>query len=89
MKKRTMSLLTLAILNFAYGQKDSLNQKNIEEVVITGQYTPQSIKKSLYKVEVISNDDIKRMAVNNVAEVLNQTLNMADSSNKCNFSVIC
>ncbi|MBP6576920.1 MAG: TonB-dependent receptor plug domain-containing protein [Chryseobacterium sp.] len=76
MKKRTMSLLTLAILNFAYGQKDSLNQKNIEEVVITGQYTPQSIKKSLYKVEVISNDDIKRMAVNNVAEVLNQTLNI-------------
>ena len=71
-----MSLLSIAILNFAYGQKDSLNQKNIEEVVVTGQYTPQSIKKSLYKVEVISSDDIKRMAVNNVAEVLNQTLNI-------------
>jgi len=76
MKKRTMSLLSVAILNFAYAQKDTLNQKNIEEVVITGQYTPQSIKKSLYKVEVISGDDIKRMAVNNVAEVLNQTLNI-------------
>ena len=76
MRKRTMSLLSIAILNFAYGQKDSLNQKNIEEVVVTGQYTPQSIKKSLYKVEVISSDDIKRMAVNNVAEVLNQTLNI-------------
>lgn len=76
MKKRTMSLLSIAILNLAYAQKDTLNQKNIEEVVVTGQYSPQSIKKSLYKVEVISGDDIKRMAVNNVAEVLNQTLNI-------------
>ena len=48
----------------------------VEEVVITGQFNAQSIKKSLYKVEVISSDDIKRMAVNNVAEVLNQTLNV-------------
>jgi len=76
MKKRTMSFLSLAILNFAYGQKDSINQKNIEEVIITGQYTPQSINKSIYKVEVISAEQIKNMAVTNVAEVLNQNLNI-------------
>ncbi|TDX86456.1 TonB-dependent receptor plug domain-containing protein [Epilithonimonas xixisoli] len=76
MKKRTMSLLSLAILNFAYAQKDSLNQKNIEEVVVTGQFTPQSINKSIYKVEVIDAAQIKNMAVTNAAEVLNQNLNI-------------
>lgn len=76
MKKRTMSLLSIAILNFAYGQKDSLNQKNIEEVVVTGQYMSQSINKSIYKVEVISAEQIKNMAVTNAAEVLNQNLNI-------------
>lgn len=76
MKKRTMSLLSLAFINFAYAQKDSLNQKNIEEVVITGQFTPQSINKSIYKVEVIDATQIKNMAVTNAAEVLNQNLNI-------------
>ncbi|KFC22903.1 TonB-dependent receptor plug domain-containing protein [Chryseobacterium sp. FH1] len=76
MKKRTMSLLSLAILNFAYSQKDSLSQKNIEEVVVTGQFTPQSINKSIYKVEVIDATQIKNMAVTNAAEVLNQNLNI-------------
>jgi len=76
MKKRTMSLLSVAILNFAYAQKDSINQKNIEEVVVTGQYNPQSINKSIYKVEVINEEQIKNMAATNVAEVLNQSLNI-------------
>ncbi|WDF45716.1 TonB-dependent receptor [Chryseobacterium sp. KACC 21268] len=76
MKKRTMSLLSVAILNFAYGQKDSISQKNIEEVVITGQYKPQSINKSIYKVDVIDALQIKNMAVTNAAEVLNQNLNI-------------
>lgn len=76
MKKRTMSLLSVAVLNFVYGQKDSLTQKNIEEVVLTGQYMSQSINKSIYKVEVISAEQIKNMAVTNAAEVLNQNLNI-------------
>ena len=81
MKKRTMSLLSLAILNFAYAQKDTLNQKNIEEVVITGQYTPQSINKSIYKVEIIDAIQIKNMAATNVADVLNQNLNILITPN--------
>lgn len=81
MKKRTMSLLSVVILNFAYGQKDSISQKNIEEVVITGQYMPQSINKSIYKVDVISSEQIKNMAVTNVAEVLNQNLNILITPN--------
>ena len=48
----------------------------IEEVVITGQYSPQSIKKSLYKVEVISSEDLRKMAANNAAEALSQLTNL-------------
>jgi outer membrane receptor for ferrienterochelin and colicins len=57
-------------------------QKNIDEVVITGQYTQQSISKSIYKVEVIDAQQIKNMAVTNVAEVLNQNLNILIEPNK-------
>lgn len=70
-------MICLSVMGFLSAQKkDTLQSGNIDEVVITGQYNQQSIKKSLYKVEVISEEDIKRMAVNNVAEVLNQTLNI-------------
>ncbi|GAA4162402.1 TonB-dependent receptor [Chryseobacterium ginsenosidimutans] len=63
-------------------ENDSLNQKKIEEVVITGQYMQQSINKSIYKVEVIDAQQIKNMAVTNVAEVLNQNLNILIQPNR-------
>lgn len=69
-----MLLSTVFLMNAQ--EKDSLNQKKIEEVVITGQYMQQSINKSIYKVEVIDAQQIKNMAVTNVAEVLNQSLNV-------------
>ncbi|MCI3936738.1 TonB-dependent receptor [Chryseobacterium aahli] len=77
MKKKVFSIVLLSgfvIINAQ--EKDSLNQKKIEEVVITGQYMQQSINKSIYKVEVIDAQQIKNMAVTNVAEVLNQNLNI-------------
>ncbi len=75
MKKKLFGFFAVITLynGFSAQKKDTVN---IQEVVITGQYNAQSIKKSLYKVEVISSEDLKRMAVNNVAEVLNQTLNI-------------
>ncbi|WP_370898069.1 TonB-dependent receptor plug domain-containing protein [Chryseobacterium gossypii] len=77
MKKKVLSMLSLSTVFWMNAQeKDSLNQKNIEEVVVTGQYTQQSINKSIYKVEVIDAQQIKNMAVTNVAEVLNQNLNI-------------
>lgn len=71
-----MSVLGFLAMNVAQAQQDSLRQKNIEEVVVTGQYNAQSINKSIYKVEVINADQIKNMAANNVAEVLNYSLNI-------------
>jgi outer membrane receptor for ferrienterochelin and colicins len=83
MKKKVLSILSLSAVVWMNAQeKDSLNQKKIEEVVITGQYLQQSINKSIYKVEVIDAQQIKNMAVTNVAEVLNQNLNILIEPNK-------
>jgi outer membrane receptor for ferrienterochelin and colicins len=58
-------------------QKDSLaSQEKLSEVVVTGQLEPQSIKKSVFNVRVISKDDIKQLAANNLSDVLNQYLNI-------------
>ena len=77
MKKKMLSVVTLSAICWLSAQeKDSLHQKKREEVVITGQYMQQSINKSIYKVEVIDAQQIKNMATTNVAEVLNQNLNI-------------
>lgn len=77
MKKKVLSVLSLSAVLWVNAQeKDSLNRKKIEEVVVTGQYTQQSINKSIYKVEVINAEQIKNMAATNVADVLNQSLNV-------------
>ncbi|MCD0477328.1 TonB-dependent receptor [Chryseobacterium sp. LC2016-29] len=77
MKKKVLSIVLLSTVFWINAQeKDSLNQKKIEEVVITGQYMQQSINKSIYKVEVIDAEKIKRMVATNAAEVLNQSLNI-------------
>lgn len=56
--------------------QDSIKNKQLEEVVITGQIEPQSLKKSVYNVRVISKKDIQRLAANNLGDVLNQYLNI-------------
>jgi len=48
--------------------KDSIQQ--IDEVVITAQYSKQSVKKSVYDVEVISSKKIEQAAANNLADLL-------------------
>lgn len=58
-------------------KKDSIENENLNEVVITGQLQPQSIKKSVFEVKVIKKEEIKQLAANNLADVLNQTLNMS------------
>ncbi|HET8809369.1 MAG TPA: TonB-dependent receptor [Flavobacteriaceae bacterium] len=46
-------------------------------MVLTGQYNPQSVDKSVFEVEVITKKEIKQMAGNNLADVLTQTLNIS------------
>jgi len=56
-------------------------QMQLEEVVVTGQLEPQSIKKSVFNVKLITRADIERQAGNNLADVLNQYLNITVSPN--------
>lgn len=48
----------------------------LSEVVVTGQYESQSLKKAIYNVRVITKADIKKLAANNLGDVLNQYLNI-------------
>lgn len=56
--------------------KDTAAVNKLSEVVVTGQFNPQSIKKSVFNVRVITNQDIQNLAANNLSDVLNQYLNI-------------
>jgi len=56
--------------------KDSTNIEELKEVVITGQYNAQSVKKSVFEVKVINRKEIEQRATNNLADLLNQSLNI-------------
>ena len=49
---------------------------SLSEVVITGQFEPQSLQKSVYNVRIISQKDIRNLAANNLGDILNQYLNI-------------
>jgi outer membrane receptor for ferrienterochelin and colicins len=53
---------------------DTVKANDLREVVITGQYRPQSLKNSVYNVKTISAERIKLRAANNVQQILNTEL---------------
>ncbi|TYP99245.1 outer membrane receptor for ferrienterochelin and colicins [Tenacibaculum adriaticum] len=57
-------------------ENDSLINNKLDEVVVTGQYNPQSIKKSIHNVIVIKREQIEYQAANNLADLLNFNLNL-------------
>lgn len=60
-------------------EKDSLDiefKEYLTPVVLTGQYSPQSVDKSVFEVEVLSRQDIEKMAGNTLEDVLTQNLNL-------------
>lgn len=81
-----MQISTKAIISFsilfhfsAFSQEktqDTLTSKKLQEVVVTGQFEPQSISKSVFNVRVITSQDIQNLAANNLGDVLNQYLNI-------------
>jgi outer membrane receptor for ferrienterochelin and colicins len=70
-----IAILLFCHISFAQ-KKDSIVTNKLAEVVVTGQLGPQSIKKSVFNVRVISKQDIKQLAANNLSDVLNQYLNI-------------
>ncbi len=55
-------------------ENDSLKMNTLEEVVVTGQYEPQSIKNSVFKVRTISNEQIQLRGSVSVENILNTQL---------------
>ena len=71
-----ISLMTFYNANSQVKVKDTVTTNQLDEVVITGQFEPQSIKKSVFNVRVITAKDIQNLAANNLSDVLNQYLNV-------------
>ena len=87
MKKGSSIFFAIVCNGFVMNaQVDSLALANdntqMEELVITGQFEPQSIKKSVHNVRVISKEDIQNLAANNLSDILNQYLNISVTSNE-------
>ena len=67
----------LVLKSFSQNEKkDTIATASIKEVVVTGQFAPQSIKKSVFNVRLISAKDIQNLAANNLSDVLSQYLNI-------------
>ncbi|MFD2822645.1 TonB-dependent receptor plug domain-containing protein [Lacinutrix iliipiscaria] len=62
-------------------KNDSTEVEQLSEVVITGQYNPQSIKRSVHNVIVIKREQIENQAANNLADLLNFNLNLTITAN--------
>ncbi|MCX7636510.1 MAG: TonB-dependent receptor [Cyclobacteriaceae bacterium] len=65
------------ILFTAYGQQtDSLKSTELEEVVITGQFEPQSARRSVYQVRTIPMEQFAQRGATRLQDVLNTQLNI-------------
>lgn len=70
-----LALSVLAGATPAFAQTDTA-ATTLSEVVVTGQYAPQSVKQSVYQVRVISKEQIQKQAPANLQDVLNTQLNI-------------
>lgn len=53
---------------------------NMDEVVVTGQYTPQAVDKSIFRVKVIGAREIEQKASSNLKELMATELNIRSSN---------
>ena len=80
--KKGSFILFIFFVNYSLSQEknifkqDTTSNQILNEVVVTAQLSPQSVKKSVFEVKVISKKDIQQRAANNLADLLNQTLNI-------------
>lgn len=73
----TFSILLLAaIASHAQTTADTTKLKELENVVVTGQYKPQSVKNSVYQVRTISKERIQQQGAAKLQDVLSNELNI-------------
>ncbi len=78
MQKNTklIAFLSLFAANHVLAQQDTGKVKALDQVIITGQYKPQSVKNSVYQVKVITKERIQKQGATKLQDVLNNELNM-------------
>ena len=70
------------IFGSLYAQKDSVNVNELDEVLLFGnEQTINSINKELFSVNTISAQQINQVGANNLADILNQQLNISITPN--------
>ena len=77
MKKITKTLILLLTVFYfspSFAQQDTPRVIKLDEVIVTGQYKPQSVKKSVYQVRVINSERIRQSGATNVQQVLNNQI---------------
>lgn len=62
------------------GLTDTIKSNALDEVVVTGQFAPQSLRKSVYRVRLITNDQIRLRASTNVENILSNQLGVRFSN---------
>src|SRR5690606_16454968 len=60
--------------NLSLRENDSLQVNTLEEVVVTGQYEPKSIRNSVFKIRTISSEQIQLRGSVTVENILNTQL---------------
>ena len=76
LKHQFTSLFLLLLSAQLVAQTDLDSIQKLETVVVTAQFSKQSIKKAVHNVVVISSKEIEQQAGNNLADILNQNLNI-------------
>ena len=76
MRKILMAGLSTIITINLTAQEDTTKAKELPEVVVTGQYKPQSAKASVYQVRSISKDRIQKQGATKLQDVLSNELNI-------------
>jgi len=59
-----------------YLPEDTSKAKDLDEVVVTGQFKPQSLKNSVYQIKVISRERIEKQGATRLQDVLRNELNL-------------
>lgn len=61
-------------------QDDSLRVNSLNEVVVTGQFSPQSMRNSVYNIRVINQEQIRLRGATNIQSILSTELGMRFSN---------
>ena len=78
MKYISIILLCLSSINIS-AQNTNPQEKNLSEVIVTGQLNPQSLKNVVHQIRVITKDRIVKQGAINLQSVLKNELNISFS----------